>query len=218
MLQIPLADVYNEAGETPMNSAVRTADDLVTVEQFYRLIPDGQKADLLDGVIYVASPDSLRANQLTSFVEFLIKGFSLARGLGGEVLVSRFAFTLTPIRAPEPDVAYVRSERRHLLGPTGMNGGPDIAVEIVSRESRTRDYGEKKRIYEEAEVTEYWIIDPLQRRVEFNRIRDGRYELVPLEENRIFRSSVIHGFWLDVNWLLADPLPNAFVCVQQILQ
>ncbi len=37
------------------------AQDLVTVEDFFRLVPDGQKADLIDGVIYMASPDSLRA-------------------------------------------------------------------------------------------------------------------------------------------------------------
>ena len=27
---------------------------------------------------------------------------------------------------------------------------------------------------------------------------DGRYDLAPLEQNRIFRSDVLEGFWLDV--------------------
>jgi endonuclease/exonuclease/phosphatase family metal-dependent hydrolase len=39
----------------------------------------------------------------------------------------------------------------------------------------------------------------------------------PLEENRIFRSSVIPGFWLDVNWLLARPIPKAYHCLEEIL-
>ena len=89
-----------------------------------------------------------------------------------------------------------------------MVGGPDIAVEIVSRESRQRDYGEKKQLYADAGVSEYWIVDPLQRRVEFHRLHAGRYEPVPLEQNRIFRSVVLEGFWLDVEWLLTEPLPK----------
>ena len=43
----------------------RKADsDLVTVEEFFCLVPDGQKADLIDGVIYMASPDTRRSDRL----------------------------------------------------------------------------------------------------------------------------------------------------------
>lgn len=99
-----------------------------------------------------------------------------------------------------------------------MRGGPDIAVEIVSRDSRQRDYGEKRQLYAEAGVAEYWIIDPVQHRVEFLRLQEGRYELVPLENNRMFRSQVLPGFWLDVEWLLADQLPNVYRCLQEVLR
>ena len=191
--------------------------DLVTVEQFRRLVQDGQKADLIDGIIYMASPDSMRSNELTGFVESLLRNYIAARELGGRVFVTRFAFEITDYRSPEPDVAYVRPERTHLLTENGMQGGPDIAVEIVSRESRGRDYGEKKSLYQDAGVAEYWIVDPLQRRVEFQLLRSGRYELAPLEANRIHRSTVIPGFWIDVDWLLADPLPNCYRCLQEIL-
>ena len=54
-------------------------------------------------------------------------------------------------------------------------------MEIVSRDSRHRDYFEKKQLYQEAGTLEYWIVDPLQNRVEFYRLVEGRYELVPLE-------------------------------------
>ncbi len=167
--------------------------DLVTVEEFYCLVPDGQKADLIDGVIYMASPDTRRSDRLGGFTKFLMQGYAAVQGLG-EVYGSRFAFELTQFRAPEPDAAFVRTERLHLVSERRMVGGPDIAVEIVSRESRQRDYGEKKQLYADAGVSEYWIIDPLQRRVEFHRLRAGRYEPVPLEQNRIFRSAVLGNF------------------------
>lgn len=190
--------------------------DLVTVEEFYCLVPDGQKADLIDGVIYLASPDTRRSDRVAGLIKFLMQGYASAKGLG-EVYGSRFAFELSEFRAPEPDVAFVRTQRLHLVGEERMVGGPDIAVEIVSRDSRQRDYGEKKQLYAEAGVSEYWIVDPLQKRGEFYRLSAGRYELVPLEHNRIFRSTVLAGFWLDVEWLLAEPLPNEYEKLQEIL-
>ena len=200
-----------------MANPKRAADDLVTVDEFYSLVPDGRKADLIDGVIYMASPDSHRANKLTGFVYRLLQEFLEARGIGGDVVFSRYAFRLSEFSAPEPDVAYVRSERVGLMEEGGMRGGPDIAVEVVSRESRRRDYDDKRRLYEEAAIPEYWIIDPIQERVEFLVLEEGRYQLVPLEENRLFRSRALPGFWIDVDWLLADPLPPATRCIEEIL-
>ncbi|MBY0524308.1 MAG: Uma2 family endonuclease [Gemmataceae bacterium] len=200
-----------------MKPASRTSSDLVTVNEFYRLVPDGQKADLLDGVIYMASPDSRPANKIANLIYFLMEGFNAARKFGGEVYASRFAFRLTKYRAPEPDVAFVRKKRLQLLSKREMKGGPDIAVEVVSRDSRKRDYVDKKKIYEAAGVSEYWIIDPLKQRAEFHRLHKGEYQLVTLDDGHIFQSAVLPGFWMDVNWLLAAELPNSYDCLQQIL-
>ncbi|MBV9122612.1 MAG: Uma2 family endonuclease [Planctomycetes bacterium] len=201
-----------------MNRPSKAPEDLITVKEFFSLVPDGTKADLLNGVIYMASPDSRRSNNLTWFIGFLLGAYDEIRDIGGQVFISRFAFKLTKYRAPEPDVGYVRPNRVHLLEEMGMKGGPDIAVEIVSRDSRSRDYRLKKNAYRKAGVTEYWIVDPLKNRVEFHRLREGKYEQVPLEAGHLFRSEVLPGFWLDVNWLLAKPLPKAYECLLQILR
>jgi Uma2 family endonuclease len=200
-----------------MASPSRVANDLISVEDFYELVPDGQKADLIDGVIYMASPDSLRSNKLTRFVCRLLEDYLEARNVGGDVFFSRYACRLSKFDAPEPDVGYVSPERVDLLEEGGLRGAPDIAVEIVSRESRHRDYDDKRRLYEESGVSEYWIIDPIQQRVEFLVLEEGRYRLAPLEQNRIFRSRALSGFWIDVDWLLSDPLPPATRCLQAIL-
>jgi Uma2 family endonuclease len=192
-------------------------DDLITVEQFYSLVEDGQKADLIDGVIYFASPDSRISNQLTNFLSRIMGIYCEMKNLG-EIFSSRFAFTLTRTRAPEPDVAFVRRERLHLVHATGMNGGPDIAVEIVSHDSGYRDYVEKKQLYQDAGVLEYWLIDPLERRAEFYRLHENQYELVPLERGNIFRSTAMEGFWLDVKWLLTKPRPKSYKILQEIVE
>src|SRR6266511_4186991 len=123
-----------------MPQSANTAKDLITVEEFYRLVREDEKADLLDGVVYMASPETLESNNLTGFLYRLLADYCELRGLGGKVLFSRFAFRLSKYRAPEPDVAYVRPERLHLVSQREMKGGPDIAIEVVSRDSVTRDY------------------------------------------------------------------------------
>jgi Uma2 family endonuclease len=166
----------------------------------------------------MASPDTKRANAIGFFVAYLIDGYMTTKKLGGFTFISRFACKITEHRAPEPDVGYVCAKRLHLVQENHMDGGPDIAVEVVTRDSRSRDYGEKRELYESAGVMEYWIVDPLQRRVEFLRLQDGKYELVPLENNCIFRSQVVPGLWINIEWLLAKPVPPASACLQEILQ
>jgi Uma2 family endonuclease len=190
---------------------------LVTIDEFHTLSRDGEKADLIDGVIHVAPSDTLRNVDVNLQLVSLLRGFVSAKQLGGTVLASRYFFELSEFCRLEPDVAYIRADRLHLADQRGMKGGPDIAVEIVSRDSRKRDYVEKKQLYLEAGVPEYWLIDTLARRCEFLALTDGRYEPVPLEENRIFKSRVLPGFWLDVEWLLAEPLANDYQCLQAIL-
>lgn len=192
------------------------AEDLIRFEDFCVLVADGEKADLIDGVIYMASPDSRINNDLNGFVFRLIADFIDDQNIDGFAFFSRFACKITELRSPEPDVGYVRPERSHLVHEKYMDGGPDIAVEIVSRDSRQRDYGEKKQLYQDAGVQEYWIVDPIQRRVEFLGLKEGQYELIALEDNYIFRSRVLPGFWLDVNWLLARPLPKGADCSRAI--
>ena len=91
-------------------------------------------------------------------------------------------------------------------------------VEILSPSTQRRDRGVKLKLYDSQGVGEYWIIDTIQRRVEFLRLgEDGRYGLARLEENRTFRSRLIPGFWLNVEWLIGDETPEAYECLQQLL-
>lgn len=187
-----------------------------TVKDFYRLVPDGQKADLIDGTIYMASPDSTENDDIGGFLYTLMRMYAEIKNLG-RISGSRFAYKLTEYSCPEPDVAFVRRERLGLIGATGMDGAPDIAVEIVAAESEDRDYVDKKNLYQEAGVVEYWLINPSGVNVEFYRLIEGRYELIPLEEGRMFRSSVLDGFWLDSDWLFSKPRRVAYARLQEIL-
>jgi Uma2 family endonuclease len=182
---------------------------------FLELIQEDQKADLLDGAIYMASPESMDHNDLVAWLTTILRQFIEERGLG-RITVNKVAFRLGARSGPEPDVAFVATDRAHLIKPGYVDGPPDLAIEIVSLESIDRDYEIKRRTYEQHGVREYWIIDPDERRATFLVRSDSGFTEAPLQAGR-FHSTVLPGFNLDPNWLWQRPLPHTLPLVQQLL-
>ncbi len=189
----------------------------ITADEFVERIPDGQKADLLDGVIYMASPDSPEAADVNGFIYSLLRIFVRKRELG-KVYGSRSAFRLSDTYVPEPDVAFVSRDRLHLWQGAIFHGAPDLEVEVVTPDSRDRDPKIKRKAYERAGVREYWMVHLFgARSCEFLRLDGKKYRDVTPEPGAIFRSEVVPGFWIDPAWLVADELPDDFECLSRIL-
>jgi Uma2 family endonuclease len=188
-----------------MSGAVRLAR--FTFRDFCVLVKDGQKADLLDGVIYMASPDNTDANALFMWLGGLIHLFAEARDLG-QVYGSRVAFRLTDRDSPEPDIAFVRRDRLHLVQRGFVEGPPDLAVEIVSPDSVERDYQTKRELYRVAGVREYWIVDESEQRVLVLSLdARRRYREVRPREG-FLHSRVLAGFRVRPEWLWQSPRPR----------
>ena len=187
-----------------------------TFADFCALVKDGQKADLIDGVIYMASPDSLDTNDLFMWFGGLIDLYVEEMGLGN-VFGSRAAFRLDDENSPEPDIAFVRMARLHFAERGFFNGAPDLAIELVSPDSVDRDYIVKREKYRQAGVQEYWIIDEAIKKVTVLRLdARGRYREVK-PRGGAFYSEVLPGFWFRPEWLWQSPLPNKLPVLRQIL-
>jgi Uma2 family endonuclease len=185
----------------------------VTFDDFCLLVGDGQKADLIDGVIYMASPDNTGANDLNGWLYMLVRMFVQENDLGN-VYVSRVAFRLDDMNSPEPDIGFARKQRLHLVKRGSVDGPPDLAVEVVSPDSVERDYGKKRELYEQFGVEEYWIVDELEQRVTLlRRQKSGRFREVRPRQGRL-ESQVLPGFYLRPEWCWQDPLPS----VKQLLE
>jgi len=178
-----------------------------TFEEFCRLVPDGQKADLIGGMIYMASPDNLDAGDLTALLLAVMRIYTERHRLG-KVYVLRIAFRLSEFESPEPDIAFVSKKRLHLVRRGYVAGPPDAAMEIVSPESAERDYVLKRHQYREAGVPEYWIIDEENHLITLLRLdARGRYRKVRPRHGK-YESQVMPGFFLRPEWLWQDPLPE----------
>jgi Uma2 family endonuclease len=194
-----------------------TKYQLYTFEEFCDLIPEGQKADLIDGVIYMASPDNIEHYSIYQWLSRIIADFLDERMILGAIFGSRIAFRLGPAGGPEPDLGYVRGSRLHLVRKTYVDGPPDLAIEIVSPDSIERDYQTKLKQYEEAAVQAYWIIDPLKRKMTcFARSKNGKFKKVRPVNGKI-HTDVIPGFWVRPAWFWQSPLPKKKDVLAEIL-
>jgi Uma2 family endonuclease len=188
----------------------------ITFEEFCAIVDGDQKADLIDGVIYMASPDNTDANDIAGWLYWLLRAFVRQKGLG-KVYHSRVAFRINDINAPEPDVAYVRTSRLGAIHRGFIEGSPDLAVEVVSPDSIDRDYEKKRRQYELAGVREYWIVDEIKKEFILLRLVEEAFREVPPKKG-ILSSRAVPGFWLRPEWLWQSPLPDEMKTLKQILK
>ncbi len=194
-----------------------TNGKLLTFEDFCLLIKDGEKGDLIDGVIYMSSPDNTDAGDLFGWLFRLMGDFVEERELG-KVFGLRVAFRLAEKQGPEPDIAFVRTDRLHLVKRGYVEGAPDLAVEIVSPDSIERDYVKKREQYRQAGVPEYWIVDEMEERITLlKRTASGAYREVKPRKG-VLHSQALPGFWLRPEWLWQKPRPKKTIVLAEILK
>jgi Uma2 family endonuclease len=119
----------------------------------------------------------------------------------GEVVASPIDMVLSPHRAVQPDVAFIAKERLGIIQGAIM-GPADLVAEVVSLGGRHRDRIEKRDLYEQHGVKEYWIIDPEPETVDVLVLVNGRYELAMRSQaGGTAASRLLPGFEIPVGSL-----------------
>lgn len=137
-------------------------ENIYTIEDIYAL-PDGQRAELIDGRIYnMAPPARIHQKLITELVSALHQHIRNNNG-DCEVYPAPFAVFLNADdkNYVEPDISVICDKSK--LTEKGCNGAPDLIMEVVSPSTQQMDYGIKLFKYRTAGVREYWIINPVTR-------------------------------------------------------
>lgn len=184
----------------------------LSYEEYLALPDDGRIVEWVNGEIITHMPATSLHQNVASLIETLLRLYVTRLRLG-VVFDAPFEVRLWPNGpAREPDVLFIGRERLAQLTERRFEGGPDLVVEVVSPGSVTIDRVDKFLEYEQANVSEYWIIDPRphQQQADFY-IRDagGRFAAAPLDDEGVFASAVLPGFRLNVAWLWQEELPDA---------
>lgn len=162
-----------------------------TIDDIYAL-PDGQRAELIDGKMYMMAPPTRRHQQILGALYRKIADYIDKKGGSCEVDIAPFAVFLNKDdkNYVEPDISVICSFDK--LTDKGCTGAPDWIIEIVSPGSRRMDYFTKLFKYRTAGVREYWIVDP-----EKNRILVYNFELEDTGDHS-FSDTVKAGIYDDL--------------------
>lgn len=131
---------------------------MYTLEEIYSL-PDGQRAELIDGQLFMMAPPNLKHQEILSELHYQIKDYIKRKNGSCAVFPAPFAVFLNADdrNYVEPDLSVICDKAK--LNEKGCSGAPDWVIEIVSPSTSRMDYGVKLLKYRSAGVKEYWIID-----------------------------------------------------------
>lgn len=134
-------------------------EEFYTVDDIYAL-PDGERAELIDGKIYYMAPPNRRHQEIVFSLSRKIADYIENKEGDCKVYLAPFAVFLNENdkNYVEPDISVICDNSK--LNDKGCSGAPDWIIEIVSPGSRQMDYFTKLFKYQTAGVKEYWIVDP----------------------------------------------------------
>lgn len=136
------------------------AKEIVYTSEDYWNLPEGQRAELIDGQLYdMAPPYRIHQKLVSQFTQIIGQYISSNNG-ECEVYPAPFAVNLTGDDRTwvEPDISIICDKNK--LSDRGCEGAPDWIIEIVSPDTKSHDYGLKLFKYRSAGVKEYWIVNP----------------------------------------------------------
>jgi Uma2 family endonuclease len=163
---------------------------------------DGRRFELIDGEEVVSASPSTAHQRAWRWLFRLLDRFVEARDLG-EVFSAPYDVVLGDFQVFVPDICFVSGARADIIGPQGLNGPPDLVVEILSPSTRRDDLTRKLTEYARSGVREYWVCDVLYHRFHAYTLIDGKYEPLPEIDGRI-RSGVLPGLVINVAALFAS--------------
>ena len=154
-----------------------------TVEDIY-LLPDGQRAELIDGQIYNMAPPSPLHQKLIVLFTTALQNYIKSKGGSCEVYPAPFAVFLNQdnYNYVEPDISIICDPSK--MNDRGCNGAPDFIIEIVSPSSQRMDYLTKLFKYRTAGVREYWIVDPATEQTTLYRFEEtDAPDIIPFDQD-----------------------------------
>ncbi len=188
----------------------------MTERQLVGWCPEEIQAEWVDGEVILVPFETPSHDSREVLSGSVVLGYGEHHDLGHVYIGT------VPVRLPGqrrrrvPDVVFIAAAQSHLIGDTEIDGAPDLLVEIVSPDSVSRDWVDKRDDYQKAGVREYWIADARYERFAAYRLHGKSYrQIEPDEDGRVY-SRVLKGLYVRPAWLWRTPLPKVAAILREL--
>jgi Uma2 family endonuclease len=194
--------IKQQTSALELHDAVVAKPRRFTYDQLVTELPETNRpGELWDGELVLSPGPSCRHQTISHRFHRFLDDWVTAQELG-EVFGAPLDMVLAPHQVVQPDVMFVHRDRRHIIQRT-LEGPADLVAEVLSLGGRTRDRIEKRDLYEQYAVREYWLIDPEAQTVEVLCLEAGRYQLAHRwRPGETAESRLLPGFHLEVDRLI----------------
>lgn len=166
----------------------------------------GARHEVIAGELFVAPAPGLTHQAVVTDLVTLLNSFVRTHELG-RVFSGPVDVLFAEGDYLEPDIVFVGAGREGLLTERGIEGPPDLVVEVVSPSTESRDRGIKLDRYRRYGVGEYWVVDPAAGSIEVWLLAAGATDPQIFGRPDVLRWSAAAGVApLEVR--LADLLPE----------
>ncbi len=174
--------------------------NIFTAKDYYRL-PEDVRAELINGQFYDMSAPSRMHQRILMFLSNKIANYINAKNGACEVYSAPFAVQLFQDNKTvvEPDISVICDPNK--LTDRGCTGAPDWIIEITSPSNSSHDYVKKLNLYMDAEVREYWIVDPAQKRVCGYCLAKEQFKMTTHTFQDNIKAGIYDDFWIDMKEL-----------------
>jgi Uma2 family endonuclease len=184
-------------------------------ERRYHAMPNLKKAELIEGVVYVASPLRIKSHgEPHAYIMTWLGVYKAATpGIG---FADNATVLIDTDNEPQPD-ALLRIEtggQSRINKDDYVEGAPELIVEIAAS-SASYDLHEKLKVYRRNQVQEYLIWRVYDHQFDWFRLQQGEYIQLQPNADNVICSQIFPGLWLDKTVLLGGDLGKVLTVVQQ---
>ena len=171
--------------------AVQRHDAPWTYEDLLALPDDGQRYEIIEGELFeLTGPKFAHGVAVMNLI--LLLGPAV-RSLGGIILTAAMDVFFRGADPVQPDIVILLPGSAAEPSERGIEGPPDIVIEILSPSNRVHDLLTKRALYERAGVREYWIGDPDGRTLEIASFGEDRGTSRVFSGDELVVSSLLPG-------------------------
>jgi len=145
-----------------------------TMVDIYRLLPEGTPVQVINNHLYMSPAPNVPHFRIVGSLSDEFRRIVKESGLG-EVFFAPVDVYLGDKNAVQPDIFYISNENAHIVKEAGIFGAPDLIIEVLSPGNQKADLVKKKAVYEEFKVQEYFIINPVDKRVITYYLQNEKY-------------------------------------------
>jgi len=178
--------------------AYLTQSKVFTYQDYLELPEDSYQYQVINGeLVMTPAPYTIHQQVSINIVDKLIQ--FLKSNPIGRILYAPVDVVINETNVFQPDILFISTENSKIITQKNVTGPPDLVIEILSPSTGYYDLTEKKDVYAEFGVKEYWIVDPKKQSVEIYTNETKKFKSEQrLETSGILKSRVLDGFEISL--------------------